>query len=93
MNPGPDSGLAADVQAWVDANWDTEITVREWWLRLADAGYAYPSWPKGLGGSGAGRRDAAIIAGVLAQNRVIGPPGGAIAARLAVAARLGTAAT
>jgi alkylation response protein AidB-like acyl-CoA dehydrogenase len=83
VNPGPDSGLAAEVQAWVDANWDTEITVREWWLRLADAGYAYPSWPKGLGGSGAGRRDAATISGVLAQNRVIGPPGGAIAARLA----------
>jgi alkylation response protein AidB-like acyl-CoA dehydrogenase len=83
VNPGPDSGLAAEVQAWVDANWDTNITVREWWLRLADAGYAYPSWPTGLGGSGAGRRDAATIAGVLAQNRVIGPPIGAMAARLA----------
>ncbi len=83
MNPGPDGGLAADVQAWVDVNWDTEITVREWWRRLADAGYAYPSWPTGLGGSGASRRDAAIIAGVLAQNRVIGPPIGAMAARLA----------
>ena len=83
MNPGPDSGLAAEVQAWVDANWDTNITVREWWLRLADAGYAYPSWPTGLGGSGASRRDAASISGVLAQNRVIGPPIGAMAARLA----------
>jgi alkylation response protein AidB-like acyl-CoA dehydrogenase len=83
VNPGPDQGLAADVQAWVDANWDTEITVREWWRRLADAGYAYPSWPAGLGGSGASRRDAATIAGVLAQNLVIGPPVGAMAARLA----------
>jgi alkylation response protein AidB-like acyl-CoA dehydrogenase len=83
VNPGPDAGLVADVQAWVDANWDPGITVREWWLRLADAGYAYPSWPKGLGGSGASRRDAATIAAVLAQNRVIGPPVGAMAARLA----------
>jgi alkylation response protein AidB-like acyl-CoA dehydrogenase len=83
VNPGPDGGLAVEVQAWVDANWDTEITVREWWLRLADAGYAYPSWPEGLGGSGASRRDAATIAGVLAQNRVIGPPVGAMAALLA----------
>ena len=32
--------LAGEVQAWVDANWDTSITVREWWLRLAEAGYA-----------------------------------------------------
>jgi alkylation response protein AidB-like acyl-CoA dehydrogenase len=83
VNPDPDAGLAADVQAWVDANWDTEITVREWWRRLADSGYAYPSWPEGLGGSGATRRDAATIAAVLAQNRVIGPPVGAMAARLA----------
>jgi alkylation response protein AidB-like acyl-CoA dehydrogenase len=83
VNPGPEGGLAADVKAWVDANWDTEITVREWWQRLADAGYAYPSWPEGLGGSGASRRDAATIAGVLAQNRVIGPPVGAMAAGLA----------
>ena len=83
MNLGPDGDLAVEVQAWVDANWDTEITIREWWRRLADAGYAYPSWPEGLGGTGAPRRDAATIAGVLAQNRVIGPPVGAMAAHLA----------
>ena len=83
MNPGQGGGLVADVQAWVDANWDTSITVREWWRRLADSGYAYPTWPAGLGGSRASRRDAATITGVLAQNRVIGPPVGAMAARLA----------
>ena len=83
MKPGHGGGLTADVQAWIDANWDTSITVREWWLRLADAGYAYPTWPVGLGGSGASRRDAATITTVLAQNGVIGPPVGAMAARLA----------
>ncbi len=75
--------LAARVQAWVEGNWDTSLTVREWWLRLADAGYAYASWPLGLGGSGLSRRDAMTIAGVLAQNKVIGPPVGAMAATLA----------
>jgi alkylation response protein AidB-like acyl-CoA dehydrogenase len=78
-----EGGLAEQVQAWLDAHWDTSITVREWWRRLADAGYAYPSWPAGLGGSGASRRDAATVTGVLAQNRVIGPPVGAMAAGLA----------
>ncbi len=75
--------LAAEVEAWVDASWDTSLTVREWWLRLADAGYAYPTWPLGLGGSGASRRDAMTVAGVLAQHGVIGPPVGAMAATLA----------
>jgi len=75
--------LAARVQAWVEANWDTSITVREWWLRLADAGYAYPTWPLGLGGSDASRRDAMTVTGVLAQNKLIGSPVGAMAATLA----------
>lgn len=75
--------LAARVQAWVETNWDTSITVREWWLRLADAGYAYPTWPLGLGGSDASRRDAMTVTGVLAQNKLIGSPVGAMAATLA----------
>lgn len=78
-----DGDLAAQVQAWVDASWVTSLTVREWWQRLAEAGYAYPSWPEGLGGSGASRRDAMTIAGVLAKNGVIGPPTGHLAATLA----------
>jgi alkylation response protein AidB-like acyl-CoA dehydrogenase len=73
----------AEVQAWVDANWDISITLREWWRRLADAGYAYPAWPDGLGGAARSRRDAMTIASVLAQNKVIGPPVGAMAATLA----------
>ena len=75
--------LATDVQAWVDANWDTSVTVREWWRRLADVGYAYPTWPLGLGGREASRREASVISGVLARNGVIGPPVGAVAATLA----------
>ncbi len=83
MSEGLGEDLPERVQAWVDANWDTTITVGEWWLRLADEGYAYPTWPAGLGGLGASRRDASLIAGVLAENRVIGPPAGVMAAGLA----------
>ncbi len=75
--------LAGQVQAWVEANWDVDLTVREWWRRLAEAGFAYPSWPIGLGGLGLSRRDAMTVTGVLAANKVIGPPAGALAATLA----------
>jgi alkylation response protein AidB-like acyl-CoA dehydrogenase len=78
-----EGALAAEVQAWVDGSWDTSVTVREWWQRLALAGYAYPTWPAGLGGSGASRRDAFVISGVLARNGVIASPVGAMAATLA----------
>jgi alkylation response protein AidB-like acyl-CoA dehydrogenase len=76
--------LAVEVKSWVDANWDPSITVREWWRRLADAGYAFPSLPSGLGGSAASPRDAAVIIRTLAESRVIGPPLGGVASQLAL---------
>jgi alkylation response protein AidB-like acyl-CoA dehydrogenase len=75
--------LAAEVQAFVDADWDESMTVREWWRRLADAGYAYPAWPAGLGGFGGSNADAGVVTGVLARNRVVAPPAGHLAATLA----------
>jgi alkylation response protein AidB-like acyl-CoA dehydrogenase len=75
--------LVAEVADWVGANWDTSITVGEWWQRLAVAGYAYPTWPEGVGGRGASRLDAATVSSVLAGSRVIGPPSGGVAATLA----------
>jgi len=75
--------LAAEVQAWVDANWSESLTVREWWRRLAGAGYAYPTWPAGVGGSGATTQEARIVTGILARNRVVAPPTGHLAAALA----------
>ncbi len=76
--------LALEVKTWIEANWDTSITVGEWWRRLADAGYAFPSLPIGLGGSGASARDAALISRVLGESSVIGPPIGGVASRLAI---------
>ena len=86
MTGGParrSDGLADEVQAWVDDAWDTSLTVREWWQRLVEAGYAYPTWPAGVGGSAASGSDARLILGVLARNRLVAPPIGHVAATLA----------
>lgn len=77
------SERAHEVQAWIDTNWDESITVREWWRRLFDAGYAYPAWPRGAGGLGVSTAESRMIHGVLAQNRVVAPPTGHVAAALA----------
>ena len=29
-----DAGLLADVDRWLDANWDPDLTVAEWWARV-----------------------------------------------------------
>jgi alkylation response protein AidB-like acyl-CoA dehydrogenase len=47
------------------------------------AGYAYPTWPDGLGGIRASNQVARIIASTLAEHGVIGPPQGGVAATLA----------
>jgi len=64
------------VSAWVRATWDETMPLRRWWDALADAGYAFPTWPEGLGGCGATRREAHTIAAALAAAGVIGPPDG-----------------
>ena len=75
---------AEEVRQWLDANWSHDITVGEWWQRLAEAGYAYPSWPAGLGGLGASGAESRAIHAELAARGVIGPPTGHVGAGLTV---------
>jgi alkylation response protein AidB-like acyl-CoA dehydrogenase len=76
-------GLIDEIPAWVDANWNHDLTVREWWRRLFDAGLSYPAWPEGLGGRGTSAAEGRAIHGALAAHRVVGPPVGHVAAGLA----------
>jgi alkylation response protein AidB-like acyl-CoA dehydrogenase len=64
------------VNAWVDEAWDPGISLREWWNRLAAAGYSQPSWPLGLGGIGADGRTTRLIADTLRSRDVIAAPAG-----------------
>jgi alkylation response protein AidB-like acyl-CoA dehydrogenase len=77
------SALSIEVGGWIKDNWSPDLTVREWWQRLTDAGYAYPSWPKGAGGLGLSAADARIVTQELARAKVVAPPVGHVAATLA----------
>ncbi|MDO8389564.1 MAG: acyl-CoA dehydrogenase family protein [Actinomycetota bacterium] len=68
--------IAAQVNAWVDDNWDTSLTLREWWKRLAAAGYSQPTWPQGQGGCSASGATARIISETLGARGVIAAPTG-----------------
>ncbi|MCU1395543.1 MAG: putative acyl-CoA dehydrogenase [Ilumatobacteraceae bacterium] len=70
------SVISEQVNAWTDEQWDLDITLREWWRRLADAGYSQPTWPSGIGGMAADSRTARTITEVLAAKGVIAAPTG-----------------
>ena len=75
--------LESEVQTWLDANWIPDITVGEWWARLAGAGYARPTWPDGLGGRSMTASEARCVSSVLAKAGVIAAPVGHVGATLA----------
>jgi alkylation response protein AidB-like acyl-CoA dehydrogenase len=68
--------VRAEVDAWIDENWSLDLTVREWWARLAAAGYTSPTLPVEAGGRGWTGDLAAAALATLARRRVLGAPGG-----------------
>lgn len=68
--------VQAEASAWYRENWDPSMPLGQWWDLLADAGWAFPSWPVGYGGRGltpgaaSGAHRARIEAGAY------GPPNG-----------------
>ena len=73
-SPRTEHGTA--IASWIDENWHLDMSLGEWWRRLADAGLAFPTWPAGLGGASATSRDARLVLEALAAAEVIGPPTG-----------------
>src|SRR3954466_15244283 len=66
----------SEVRDWLATNWSTDLTLREWWRRLADAGYAFPTFPKGYGGFGATPDENREVQTALSQVGAIAAPFG-----------------
>ncbi len=64
------------VGAWIDEHWDPDLSLGEWWQRLADSGYCHPSLPVEAGGKGYSQSEALRVMRVLADRKVVGPPPG-----------------
>ncbi|MDP2289950.1 MAG: acyl-CoA dehydrogenase family protein [Actinomycetota bacterium] len=59
---------------WIAHNWDTSITVAEWWDRLASSGLAVPTWNRSHGGLAATAQVQQVIEQELAAAGTIAPP-------------------
>ena len=65
----------AGIDAWLDANWNPDLAVREWWARLAAAGLANPMLPPPHG-RGWSRSRANDLARSMVSRGALGPPAG-----------------
>ncbi|CAN5631347.1 acyl-CoA dehydrogenase family protein [soil metagenome] len=66
----------ADLDAWLDANWDQELTVAQWWERLGSAGWAAPTLPIHAYGKGLSRSEAIAVSQHIVKRGAVAPPGG-----------------
>jgi alkylation response protein AidB-like acyl-CoA dehydrogenase len=74
--------MAADVDAirdaaarWLHEHWNPELSVRDWWVVLAESGWGFPSWPRDWFGRGLRAEEAAAIREAFFEVGAIGPPG------------------
>jgi alkylation response protein AidB-like acyl-CoA dehydrogenase len=68
--------VRTEVRAWLDDNWDPDLTVADWWQRLADSGWGHPTWPEEHSGRGLARSDANAVSAEITAAGALGPPGG-----------------
>jgi alkylation response protein AidB-like acyl-CoA dehydrogenase len=65
-----------ETRDWITANWDEDITLREWWARMNDARMSFPRWPTEWLGRNASQRDQSAILKAFSDANVIGAPTG-----------------
>lgn len=75
------AGLGSDdvveeLRAWLEENWDPDLTVGEWWERLGLAGWSAPTLPADAYGRGLSRNDGVRVAEEIARFGALGAPGG-----------------
>ncbi|MGY6502708.1 MAG: acyl-CoA dehydrogenase family protein [Acidimicrobiales bacterium] len=68
--------VRTEARGWIQENWSPDLTLREWWRLLAQAGWAFPHWPRGHGGRGLGRDDTRVVNEELGAAGAVAPPGG-----------------
>ena len=69
--PGPDD-VRDEVRAWLADNWDASLDRKIWLSRVAESGWAAPSWPSEWHGRGL---DPELTNVVLAEFRAVGADG------------------
>lgn len=68
--------IRSQAASWVAENWDPDLTVRQWWERLAPSGWGFPAWPREWFGQGVPPQLVGAVREAFAAAGAIGAPAG-----------------
>ncbi len=74
--PPETTAVRAEARAWFTEHWDPDQTLGEWWSRLAESGWGFPTWSPGWYGRGLAAQTAAVVAEERKRAGAFGPPSG-----------------
>jgi alkylation response protein AidB-like acyl-CoA dehydrogenase len=70
------AGVAAEARSWLRETWDPDLTVRQWWTKLAESGWGCPTWPIEWFGRGLSTDEGRAVHEVFLELDVLAPPSG-----------------
>jgi alkylation response protein AidB-like acyl-CoA dehydrogenase len=68
--------LRDEVLGWLEAHWDPDLPVEEWWRLVAGAGWSAPHFAPDEGGRGLPRSASATVRAAFTEVGALPPPGG-----------------
>ena len=73
----PDAAtVREEARAWFQEYWSAELSLGDWWERLAESGWGFPTWPTEWYGRGLSSQLAAVVAEERRNAGAFGPPSG-----------------
>jgi alkylation response protein AidB-like acyl-CoA dehydrogenase len=76
MGDVPTNDAIADLQKFLDSEWNPDLTVGEWWEKLGSEGWSAASWPSAWFGRDLSREEAGRVATTITEHGALGAPGG-----------------
>ena len=61
---------------WFEECWDPDLTLGDWWERLAESGWGFPTWPERWFGKGLSSQEAKDVQAARASVGAVGAPSG-----------------
>jgi alkylation response protein AidB-like acyl-CoA dehydrogenase len=76
VSESSEDGVRDEVRAWLEANWNPEMSLHDWRELLADSGWGCPSWPLEWYGRGLAVQFESVVSQEFRRAGAVGVPAG-----------------